>query len=206
MTAAILSPNVSVHKAAGYCSVLVESWELSPLCCVEYLVLEPRWLFFPDALLSTALRPAVVVLMCETAASPSATRVVVSRPKCCHTGATNVLRGCNLALKHLWSCLCRQSGSQALPLTTLTERRAPPLSPTPEHAESFKSTTARYGYNILDILSSLYSPPCLLPSTQGRTSLHQAAVKGDVDEVGFLLSSGANPNTQDAHLQVTHDS
>ncbi|CAN0157602.1 unnamed protein product [Ectocarpus sp. 12 AP-2014] len=44
-----------------------------------------------------------------------------------------------------------------------------------------------------------------IPDTQdetGRTSLHQAAVKGDVDEVGFLLSSGANPNTQDAHLQT----
>ncbi|CAM9559231.1 unnamed protein product, partial [Hapterophycus canaliculatus] len=38
--------------------------------------------------------------------------------------------------------------------------------------------------------------------TQGRTGLHQAVVKGDVDEVGFLLSSGASPNTQDAHLQT----
>lgn len=42
----------------------------------------------------------------------------------------------------------------------------------------------------------------LLQPTQGRTGLHQAAVKGDVDEVGFLLSAGANPNIQDAHLQV----
>ncbi|CAN0049439.1 unnamed protein product [Pylaiella littoralis] len=37
---------------------------------------------------------------------------------------------------------------------------------------------------------------------RGRTGLHQAAVRGDVDEVGYLLSSGANPNTQDAHLQT----
>lgn len=39
--------------------------------------------------------------------------------------------------------------------------------------------------------------------TQGRTGLHQAAVQGDVEEVELLLSGGANPNTQDAHMQVT---
>eukprot|EP00752_Nemacystus_decipiens_P011322 g10061.t2 len=44
-----------------------------------------------------------------------------------------------------------------------------------------------------------------IPDTQdetGRTGLHQAAVKGDVEEVGLLLSAGANPNIQDAHLQT----
>ncbi|CAN0529063.1 unnamed protein product, partial [Scytosiphon promiscuus] len=34
------------------------------------------------------------------------------------------------------------------------------------------------------------------------TSLHQAAVAGDAEEVLRLLSGGASPNTQDAHLQV----
>lgn len=38
--------------------------------------------------------------------------------------------------------------------------------------------------------------------TQGRTGLHQAAVKGDVEEVESLISAGAHPNVQDAHLQV----
>lgn len=32
--------------------------------------------------------------------------------------------------------------------------------------------------------------------------MHQAAVRGDVEEVMEMLSGGANPNKQDAHLQV----
>ena len=33
--------------------------------------------------------------------------------------------------------------------------------------------------------------------SNGRTALHEAAEGGDAETVGYLLSSGANPNAQD---------
>lgn len=50
--------------------------------------------------------------------------------------------------------------------------------------------------------------PCVGRSSrgQGRTALHQAVVGGDLEGVVEMLASGADPNVQDAHLQVRESS